>query len=221
MKKQLEEEEYIPQNSSREIGDEVSFIQGNILSSTTTPTNTRSTAIPYLHQALSTTAATASPKFDILTSNPPYISPQTFHSPTVSHPVRRFEPKLALVPPPLPQNPNLPLSSSAATTASTTKETDAQQADSFYPALLSHAQTLSVKICMFEIGDLEQARRVARLVKESGVWDGVQIWRDEPGLTADDGVEEVDGTTVLGRGNIRAVVCWRGKGGEWLGTHDT
>ena len=53
---------------------------------------------PILSSPLSSSPSTAVPQWDLLTSNPPYISPSGF-SLSTSRSVRNWEPKLALVPP--------------------------------------------------------------------------------------------------------------------------
>lgn len=75
---------------------------------------------------------------------------------------------------------------------------------------------------LLEVGDLAQARRVVRLVVGTRGWDGVEVWRDEPGAEVEEGGEEVvvveaREVRVRGRGEERSVVCWRGEGGRWLG----
>lgn len=97
-------------------------------------------------------ATSAQPVFDVIVSNPPYISPSTFRS--TSSAVTRYEPLLALVPPPLiPQT---------ATTIDTNinADMDALQADQFYPALTHLALSVNAKLLVLEIGDSEQALRV-------------------------------------------------------------
>ncbi|KAJ4987503.1 HemK family methyltransferase [Stagonosporopsis vannaccii] len=135
--------------------------------------------------------------WDILISNPPYISPSAYWK-TTTRSVRGFEPRLALVPPPK------------------AKLDDMQQGDMFYPRLLAFAKELEAKIVLLEVSDLEQALRVARLAQKKDIFDGVEIWRDEPETNPDQPTTE-DGFNVYGTGNARSVVCWRGAGGSWLG----
>lgn len=136
-----------------------------------------------------------SPFWDIVISNPPYISPSAYWKTTMRS-VRKYEPKLALVPPPR------------------SKLDDTQQGDQFYPRLLKIAEEVEAKVVLLEVADLEQAVRVARLAQRLDVFDGIEIWRDDPTFsqsTSEDGFE------VHGEGNGRSVVCWRGVGGSWLG----
>lgn len=95
---------------------------------------------------------------------------------------------------------------------------DARQADGFYPAILDIADRVNAKVLWMEVADLAQALRVIEVAarRMSGTnWDRVEIWRDEPDITASDECrsesKEIDGRTVpvVGRGNGRAVVCWR------------
>lgn len=135
--------------------------------------------------------------WDILISNPPYISPAAYWK-TTTRSVRGFEPKLALVPPP------------------ESKLDDMQQGDMFYPRLLAVAEEVESKIVLLEVADLEQALRVARLAQSMDIFDGIEIWRDEPDSSSNQPTIE-DGIDVKGTGNARSVVCWRGVGGSWLG----
>ncbi|KAH6642690.1 S-adenosyl-L-methionine-dependent methyltransferase [Boeremia exigua] len=138
-----------------------------------------------------------SPFWDILISNPPYISPSAYWK-TTTRSVRGFEPRLALVPPP------------------TLKVNDAQQGDLFYPRLLKIAEEVEAKVVLLEVADLEQALRVARNAQQVDVFDGIEIWRDDPESSSSQSTTE-DGFNVYGTGNARSVVCWRGAGGPWLG----
>ncbi|KAK4987911.1 hypothetical protein LTR66_007466 [Elasticomyces elasticus] len=94
-------------------------------------------------------------------SNPPYISPLEFDN-TTSRSVRNFEPKIALVPP-----------SDAALSG-------IDQGDVFYPRLLAIAEEVGAKLVLLEVADLTQARRVATMAYKQRVWDGIEIWRDDP-----------------------------------------
>lgn len=138
-----------------------------------------------------------SPFWDLLISNPPYISPSAYWKTTMRS-VRKFEPKLALVPPPR------------------SKFDDTQQGDMFYPRLLKIAEEVEAKIVLLEVADLEQALRVARLAQKLNTFDGIEIWRDDPDVSASQPTIE-DGFQVYGEGNGRSVLCWRGAGGPWLG----
>lgn len=146
-------------------------------------------------------------EWDILISNPPYISPRSFNT-TTSKSVRDWEPKSALVP-----------SSRASEPISDHK--DADVGDIFYPRLLDIASRVSAKIVLFEVADLAQAMRVAGMVARGRVWDGYEIWRDWPSQAATtgcgEGVVREKGVDVLGEGNGRAVLAWTKEGGRMLG----
>jgi methylase of polypeptide subunit release factors len=168
---------------------DVKFIRGNIFDSSTA--SGRPALLDYLK-------GTDAKPWDIIISNPPYISPNQF-SDTTARSVRNFEPKLALVPE--PETDNL---------------SDDEHGDLFYPRLLHIAHELDTKVLLMEVGDLSQAKRVATLAKSAGWWDGIEIWCDEP-----DAADEYDNVLgdmpVRGTGNGRSVICWRGSGGSWLG----
>jgi len=139
--------------------------------------------------------------WDILISNPPYISPDSFNK-TTARSVRNHEPISALVPSLDPQS-TLP---------------DEAKGDIFYPHLLSLANSVQAKIILFEVADMAQAERVVHMVLDHG-WEGVEIWRDWPAqgvsrefVTA--GAVEVN---VIGEGNGRGVIAWRRGVGTWIG----
>ncbi|KAF2878502.1 S-adenosyl-L-methionine-dependent methyltransferase [Massariosphaeria phaeospora] len=142
------------------------------------------------------------PFWDILISNPPYISPSGYWK-TTSRSVRGYEPKLALVPPPSPE------------------KNDTEQADAFYSRLLATARDVEAKIVLFEVADLGQALRIAKQARRFDIFDGIEIWRDQPNETDH---EILDDFPVVGQGNGRSVFCWRGAGSAWLrkglGEHD-
>jgi methylase of polypeptide subunit release factors len=135
--------------------------------------------------------------WDVLISNPPYVSPKEYWK-TTTRSVRHYEPKLALVPPPK------------------AGESDNEQGDMFYPRLFKVAEDIEAKIVLLEVADLEQALRVARRARDLDIYEGVEIWREDPRPTTDSDVEE-DGFSIIGDGNARSVLCWRGAGTSWLG----
>ncbi|CAG8976968.1 hypothetical protein HYALB_00010950 [Hymenoscyphus albidus] len=145
----------------------------------------------------------ASLKCDILISNPPYISNESFNHETTRS-VRNWEPKLALVP-------NISCSYSVL------------PQDVFYARLVDfHFNLGQSKILLMEIGDDEQAIRVVKILmdnlKRSTGSDlqnnSIEIWRDWPGQASDQGekqelvIEEVS-VPVRGSGALRAVVSMR------------
>jgi methylase of polypeptide subunit release factors len=139
------------------------------------------------------------PFWDILISNPPYISPSEYWK-TTTRSVRGFEPKLALVPP-----------------SSSPNETDTQLGDRFYGPLLTIAHDVEAKIMLLEVADLDQALRVAHKVRDFTNFVGVEIWRDQPSAEEDTAPTSIDGIPIVGQGNVRSVICWRGLGTQWLG----
>ncbi|GAD99333.1 S-adenosylmethionine-dependent methyltransferase [Paecilomyces variotii No. 5] len=95
-------------------------------------------------------------KWDVLISNPPYVSPVAFRDGTTSRSVRTYEPKLALVPP---------------TTSSchVKQGTDIlPQEDTFYPSLLRLSSKLRVRLTVLECGDPQQAQRLLQLAESFG-----------------------------------------------------
>ncbi|KAF2183946.1 S-adenosyl-L-methionine-dependent methyltransferase [Zopfia rhizophila CBS 207.26] len=139
------------------------------------------------------------PQFwNILISNPPYISPSAYWK-TTTRSVRGFEPKLALVPPAREEKPGT------------------EQGDTFYPRLLEIAYDVEAEIVLFEVADLDQALRVARMARDIKIFDGIEIWRDQPDQNDEDDPSPHCEFKVTGQGNGRSVLCWRGRGSKWLG----
>lgn len=147
--------------------------------------------------------AIAKGRWDILISNPPYISPDAFKY-TTTRSVKRFEPKLALVP----------------------KELDAlaqpkiDPGDIFYPRLLEIAKQVDAQVILYEVADLGQACRVAAMAQAQGIWSSIEIWRDDPTQNDEEGnLEDVfipNGVKVIGSGNGRSVFAYRGEANAWL-----
>ncbi len=140
--------------------------------------------------------------WDILLSNPPYVSKAVWHAgrAQLGYSVRKYEPKLALVPPD-----DIPLSHSTA------------HEDAFYDRLLDLHQKFQPKLALFEIGDDEQAHRVLRMAVDRLVGQQVQmqIWNDWPESINDKPKTKIKmldpqgyerDINVLGSGNPRAVV---------------
>lgn len=144
--------------------------------------------------------------WDILISNPPYISPDAFNK-TTTRSVRNFEPRTALV----PHRNKSPTNDTLA---------DHEIGDMFYPRLLHLAHQVGARVLLMEVADTAQARRVARMVIRSGHWIGYEIWRDWPAQGGHGGDKEVVEVAqrkvrVRGEGHGRAVFAWR-SGGEGL-----
>lgn len=140
--------------------------------------------------------------WDILVSNPPYISQDIWEHGRgrIGYSVRKYEPKLALVP---GRHVSVPRGW--------------EHEDIFYAHLLDIARSIEPKMALFEVGDESQARRVVQHVIDRGLlasWD-VQVWRDQPDMDVEandqvhwpflskDGVE--CNVTIAGAGNIRSV----------------
>ncbi|KAF2672046.1 S-adenosyl-L-methionine-dependent methyltransferase [Microthyrium microscopicum] len=152
--------------------------------------------------------------FDIVLSNPPYIDPRTELDPQV----RNFEPSLALFPP-------------------KSLNSNIHAGDTFYPRLLEVAKAVKAKFLFMEVGNMEQAERVADLASRQSYWTGrgscgVQIWRDvlPTGSSVDlrevcrplkldhndEDVDFADLVPVFGAGEARTVVCWTREACSWL-----
>lgn len=246
------------------------FLQANILRSPFDP-HPRDSQIRALEVALNLGGYPH--LWDIVISNPPYISPAAYWKTTMRS-VRGFEPRLALVPPGLPpgaspdmsarshpdflktvENPSclsplplpfkgsildpsistfdpstiVPVELPGTDTSDTKLRHDQHQSDQFYPAILAVANRAEAKVVLLEVADEEQAVRVARFGKNMA-YDGVEIWREQPDAVSpsafayensnESGSREEDsvsGIPIIGTGNPRSVVFWRGAGAAWLG----
>ncbi|KAE8348251.1 S-adenosyl-L-methionine-dependent methyltransferase [Aspergillus coremiiformis] len=87
---------------------------------------------------------------DVLISNPPYISPESFRDGTTSRSVRAFEPKLALVP---------------SLDTSTIALGIENQEDLFYYHIILLSFKLCAKLVVLECGSRSQAGRVATITR--------------------------------------------------------
>ncbi|KAL9617940.1 MAG: hypothetical protein Q9160_007306 [Pyrenula sp. 1 TL-2023] len=96
------------------------------------------------------------PKVNILISNPPYVSPTAYSNGTTDQSVRRYEPRLALVPPPM--------------------SSTVPRGDEFYAKILELAKHTEASVVIFEVGDPGQALRVQRMMVEDGWEHYVKIW---------------------------------------------
>ncbi|GJC81983.1 mitochondrial N(5)-glutamine methyltransferase MTQ1 [Colletotrichum liriopes] len=137
---------------------------------------------------------------DILISNPPYISRKvwTYGYGQMGYSVRKYEPKLALVP---------------GDKAPTYDGCD--HADVFYARLLDVAGRLRPKILLFEVGDQEQAVRVVRLVRRNKYTRqaACELWRDWPDVTPEEHEApeldmDAESVAVKGSGNVRSVLVF-------------
>jgi len=88
--------------------------------------------------------------WDVMISNPPYISPNSLRDGTTARSVRLFEPQLALVP---PANVNHPTTM------------DYRREDIFYHHLIALSFKLSIRLTILECGSHQQGSRVAAICK--------------------------------------------------------
>lgn len=179
--------------------ERTNFMRANVLARVASDENPTTPSVEGLLSDASASGEVRS-EWDILTCNPPYISPRAFNH-TTARSVRNFEPKLALVP---AERPGL---------------SDDEAGDMFYPRLLEIADFVRAKIVLFEVADLEQAQRVAEMVVSRNAFERVEIWRDDPSQVNDhhDHTGDLKCVRLRGEGNGRTVVAWRAEGLDWLG----
>ncbi|KAM3423406.1 hypothetical protein BST61_g839 [Cercospora zeina] len=192
--------QYSPRSPRTKSLQSIGFVQADILKDDLDISEHNTGDGPLsLAQALARLSDSSTPTFDILTCNPPYISPRSFRI-TTSRSVRQHEPIQALVP----------------ATNDTEAMTDDEIGDLFYPKLLSLAEQLEAKVVLFEVADMEQAQRVAAMAVSQGAWSGVEIWRDEPaaGSTVDSVQIDLHNVAVRGVGHGRSVVAYSRKAAE-------
>ncbi|EXJ91067.1 hypothetical protein A1O1_04174 [Capronia coronata CBS 617.96] len=159
--------------------------------------------------------------WDVIVSNPPYISPKDYRpGGQTNSSVRKYEPKLALVP---------PVSGSSG---------DANPAvdpgDLFYGPLIDLMSSVGAKLLVMEVGDSQQAGRVHEIAMEKfkNRDDDVRFerWKDDgterllstsrashQGLTdglAAEGTQAASATTDS-HASDRAVVVWARELAEW------
>lgn len=140
--------------------------------------------------------------WDVVISNPPYISPRDFDT-TTTRSVRNHEPKIALVPPRSSLNNRSSMVS------------DTEHGDAFYPYILRLANFIRAKIIVVEVAGMEQASRVAGMILRDAEWESCQIWRDSLGQnkrTRESECATINGRPIVvkGEGNGRAVFAWKG-----------
>ncbi|KAF4120494.1 Type I restriction-modification system, DNA methylase subunit [Geosmithia morbida] len=151
--------------------------------------------------------ALARERWDVMISNPPYVSRDVWNHGRgqLGPSVRKFEPLLALVP-----GQQLPL-----------PPPGLRPEDIFYSRLLDVASILKPEVILLEVGDQDQARRVAgHCLEHAFCADAtVELWRDGPDLTPSED-EQVywnirtarHGERVVpvkGSGNVRSVLIRR------------
>lgn len=181
----------------------IRFLQADILADTSDGEGKLPTLFDALQNYERPVKTRRNGRWDILISNPPYISPKAFDQ-TTTRSVKRYEPKLALVP----------------RKSSSSNRYGIDPGDIFYPRLLDIAKDVDAQVVLFEVADLEQAIRVASMMQRQGIWTAIEIWRDDP-VHADEGDVEPDasipsGINVVGSGNGRSVFAYRGHANTWL-----
>lgn len=143
-------------------------------------------------------------RLDLMISNPPYISKDTWNHGrgSMGYSVRKYEPRLALVPGDhLSRVPD-----------------GLEQEDVFYHRLLDIASKLKPKALLLEVGDEQQAHRVIKFSHQHGFSSEkcIEIWKDWPGMShVERSTDIVQLTThsgtnlhvpIKGKGNVRAVL---------------
>jgi methylase of polypeptide subunit release factors len=124
---------------------EVHFRRGNVLSD-------QSSGVPGVEEVLRDVSLHGCPSgsWDVLISNPPYISPSSFRDGTTARSVRIFEPTLALVPP---------------TGARDPEARNRSQGDLFYHRIVALSFKLRPRLAVLECGDRVQAERVVAICR--------------------------------------------------------
>ncbi len=142
--------------------------------------------------------------WDVVISNPPYISESDFDlGGTTTKSVRKYEPKLALVP---PKDPN--------------KVVD--DGDIFYQHILLLALGQDARLIVMEVGGPQQALRIStlaqKLMREDGKEHCIELWRDDGNVKlvcTDEAVGESQSDTQPDDVVVRAVVIWRQDWSAW------
>ncbi|RJE26503.1 Methyltransferase [Aspergillus sclerotialis] len=126
---------------------EIKFHRGNVLGN-------QGDGIPSVEEVLQndTLMANGNSEYDVLISNPPYISPTCFHDGTTARSVRIFEPTIALVPTMDMRDFN--------------NTTICNQGDYFYHFIIALSFKLRIKLTILECGDYMQAERVVALCRD-------------------------------------------------------
>lgn len=143
-----------------------------------------------------------STNWNIITSNPPYISRDVWSSGRgqMGHSVRKFEPALALVPGAHIQPPP-----------------GWQSPDVFYARLLDMTQQIRPAMLLMEIGDEAQAVRVVEnyFTHAIAAHTTIELWRDMPDVDMDGVDNQIDITSsnnqlrrvkIRGSGNFRSIL---------------
>lgn len=207
---------YLPEQAA----DEIVFLHADVL----LPSHPAPRpAAPYLIDVIEEVLGKGigKPEIDILTANPPYISPIHFSSGRTTRSVRRYEPRLALVPP------SCSSQSSTSRLGWSTLTSSPSPGDEFYHHILPLAKDLNARLTVLEVADTEQAERVAELAGRVFLNEGkvvgesahpevlIEIWFDDGGTKVclpSDGVDLsfLESNAV----SARAVVVWT----QWWAT---
>lgn len=201
----------IPQRQDQEHHQAISFLHTDILSPSLN-----------LQQNVLNLPDNHRPKWDLIISNPPYIS-QTSFSKDTTRSVRNYEPKLALVPENFTPN---PLNTGGLVSS-------CQPEDIFYARILDLSQTLQPRRILVEVAGMDQALRVIEMVlSPPSSSDGclremypiVEIWRDDPSHRPHYSEEVLEGEEgskavtvggceipIRGSGNVRSVYLLTGR----------
>ncbi|KAL3422707.1 HemK family methyltransferase [Phlyctema vagabunda] len=119
---------------------------------------------------------------DIIVSNPPYISDHGFNKET-SRSVRNWEPKLALVP----------------CSGENPTDKDCASQDIFYQKIITSHTSSKSRMMLLEVGDSDQAIRVARLAAKYSENCCIQIWRDWPNEKVPTGAPNMINISLQGK----------------------
>ncbi|ERF69102.1 hypothetical protein EPUS_01058 [Endocarpon pusillum Z07020] len=202
---------YLPEQAA----DEIVFLHADVL--LPSPPAPRPAA-PYLIDVIEEVLGKGigKPEIDILTANPPYISPIHFSSGRTTRSVRQYEPRLALVP-----SSCSPQSSTSTRLGWSTLTSSPSPGDEFYHHILPLAKHLNARLTVLEVADTEQAERVAEITRRVFLKEGkmvgesthpevlIEIWFDDGGSKVclpPDGVGL--GLFESNEVSARAVVVW-------------
>ncbi len=197
---------------SNEASNEIRFLYADVLQSSPLQGQEHSQpSAPYILDALKDALGKGKQGIDILTANPPYISPTHFSSGRITRSVRKYEPRLALV------------SSSVADPippvgASLTPLSTPAAGDEFYHRILPLSRHLDAGLTVLEVGDTEQAWRVIELARRAVATESTETRQGLPVLLEmwfDDGRSEVckngDNVTMEGSGDRKGWAMRRGQ----------
>ncbi|KEF60703.1 uncharacterized protein A1O9_02264 [Exophiala aquamarina CBS 119918] len=148
--------------------------------------------------------------WDVVISNPPYISSKELTGPgSVEKSVRKYEPRLALVPP----------------DDDDCGPQDRSSPDLFYRLLVKVTRKVDASLLVMEVGDSEQANRILRLAHRElshGANEALfESWRDNGSVRQNNHLgglgHDPEKRTVASEEGIsdRVVVYWRGDWARW------